>query len=71
MERISRVCVCVCVCVRVLAMYKQAQRISNRDFKLWTVLRGNESRVATFLAETCVMSHQLFCRVLFYVDCLS
>ena len=57
-------CVCVCVsesvCVCFLAVYNkpQAQRISNREFKLWTFLRGTESRVATFLAETCVMSHQ-------------
>jgi len=53
--------VCVCVCVCVLAVYNkaqaQAQRISNREFKLWTFLQGTESRVATFLAETCVMSH--------------
>ena len=54
------VCVCVCVCVCVLALYNkaQAQRISNREFKLWTFLQGTESRVATFLADTCVMSHQ-------------
>ena len=54
-------CVCVCVCVFVymcvLAVYN-TQRISNREFKLWTFLQGTESRVATFLAETCVMSHQ-------------
>ena len=52
--------VCVCVCVCVLAVYNKAQahRISNREFKLWTFLQGSESRVATFLAETCVMSHQ-------------
>ena len=55
------VCVCVsvyeCVCVCVLAVYNkaQAQRISIREFKLWTFLQGIESRVATFLAETCVM----------------
>ena len=30
----------------------QAQRISNREFKLWTFLQGTESRVVTFLAET-------------------
>ena len=50
-------CVCVFVCVCVLAVYNkaQAQRISNREFKLWTFLQGTESRVATFLAETCVM----------------
>ena len=49
----------VCVCVFFLAVYNkaQAQGISNREFKLWTFLRGTESRVATFLAETCVMSH--------------
>ena len=41
----------VCVCVCVLAVYNkaQAQRISNREFKLWTFLQGTESRVATFL----------------------
>ena len=46
--------------VCVLAVYNkaQAQIISNREFKLWTFLQGTESRVATFLAETCVMSHQ-------------
>ena len=44
----------------VLAVYNKAraQRISNREFKLWTFLQGTESTVATFLAETCVMSHQ-------------
>ena len=49
--------------VCVLAVYNkaQAQRISNREFKLWTFLQGTESRVATFLAETCVMSHQPVC----------
>ena len=48
----------------VLAVYNkaQAQRISNREFKLWTFLQGTESRVATFLAETCVMSHQSLSR---------
>ena len=48
-----------CVCgLFFLAVYIKAQRISNREFKLWRFLQGNESRVATFLAETCVMSHQ-------------
>ena len=46
----------------VLAVYNkvQAQRISDNKFKLWTFLQGAESRVGTFLAETClsVMSHQ-------------
>ena len=48
------------VCVCVLAVYNkaQAQRISNREFKLWTFLQGTESKVATFLAEIFVMSHQ-------------
>ena len=57
---VGGVSVCVRVCVRVLAVYNraQAQRISNREFKLWTFLQGTESRVATFLAETSVMSHQ-------------
>ena len=47
----------VCVCERVLAVYNKAhaQRIANCEFKLWTFLRGTESRVAIFLAETCVM----------------
>ena len=57
-----RACVCVCVCVCVcLAVYNkaQAQRIANREFKLWTFLQGTESRVATFLAETCVMTKRL------------
>ena len=31
-------------------------------FKLWTFLQGTESKVATFLAETCVMSHQSISR---------
>ena len=62
------VCVCVCVrvrvCVCVLAVYNkaQAQRISNREFKLWTFLQGIEYRVATFLTETRVMSHQSLSR---------
>ena len=48
----------------VLAVYNkaQAQRISNREFKLWTFLQGTEFRVATFLDETCVMSHQSISR---------
>ena len=55
------VCTCVCVCV-CLAVYNkaQAQRISNREFKLWTFVQGTESRVATFLAETCIMTHQSY-----------
>ena len=64
------VCVCVracaraCVCVCVLAVYNkaQAQIISNCGFKLWTFLQGTDSRVAAFLAETCVMSHQSLSR---------
>ena len=57
-------CACVCVCVFVIAVYYKAlaQRISNREFKLWTFLQGTESRVAIFLAETCVMSHQSLSR---------
>jgi len=48
------------VCVCVLAVYNkaQAQIVWNREFKLWTFLQGTEYRVATFHAETCVMSHQ-------------
>ena len=50
---------CVCLCFFLVVYNKaQVQRISNREFKLWTFLQGTESRVATFLAETCVMSHQ-------------
>ena len=51
----------------ILARYnkEQIQRISNREFKLWTFLQGTESRVATFLAEICVISHQS--RVCVYV----
>ena len=48
----------LCMFVCVLAVYNKAQIISNREFKLWTFLQGTESRVATFLAETFVMSHQ-------------
>ena len=50
--------------VCVLAVYNkaQAQRISNREFKPWTFLQGTVSRVATFLADTCVMSHQSLSR---------
>ena len=57
-------CVCVCLCVCVLAVYNkaQAQIISNREFKLWTFLQETVSRVATFLAETSVMSHQSLSR---------
>ena len=53
-------CVRAPVCACVLAVYNKAQRISNREFKLWTFLQGTESRVASFLAETRVMSHQSF-----------
>jgi len=44
----------------VLAVYNKAQarRMSNREFKLWTILHGTVSGVATFHAETCVTSHQ-------------
>ena len=52
--QLSSVCVCVCV----LAVYNKAQRIMNREFRLWMFLQGTGSRVATFLAEKCVMSHQ-------------
>jgi hypothetical protein len=43
-----------------LAVYNkaQAQRIVNREFQIWTFLQGTELRVATFLAETCALSHQ-------------
>ena len=59
-----RMCVGVCICagVCVLAVYNTAPIISNREFKLWTFLQGSESRGATFLAETCVMSHQSLSR---------
>jgi hypothetical protein len=63
------ICMCVCgvlcgVCVCVLAVYNkaQAQRISNRKFKLWIFLQETETRVATFLVGTCVMSHQSLSR---------
>ena len=44
----------------VLAMHNKGrtQRISNREFKLWTFLQWTKSRMATFHAETCVMSRQ-------------
>ena len=56
------VCLCVYVYVCVLAVYNKAQRILNREFKLWTFLQGTECRVATFLVETCEMSHQSLSR---------
>ena len=59
---VSPVPMCVCVCVLAVYYKAQAQRISNREFKLWTFLQGTESRVATFLAETCVMSNQSLSR---------
>ena len=49
------VCAFVCVCVSVVWNKALAQRISNGEFKLLAILQGTESRVATFLAETCVM----------------
>jgi len=57
-------CVYLWVRVCILAVYNgaQAQSISNREFKLWTFLQGTESREATFLAETRVMSHQSLSR---------
>ena len=47
-----------------LAVYNkaQAQLISKRELKHWTFLQGTESRVATFLAERCVISHQSLSR---------
>ena len=50
----------IILCVFFFTVYNmaQAQRISNREFKLWKFLQRTESRVATFLAETCVMPHQ-------------
>jgi len=50
------------VCVLALYNKAQAHRISNREFKLWTIIQGTESRVATFHAEKCVMSHQSLSR---------
>ena len=50
------------MCVLAVFNKTQAQIISNREFKLWRFLQGTESRVATFLAETCVMSHQSLSR---------
>ena len=46
---------CVCLCFFLVVYNKaQVQRISNREFKLWTFLQG----LATFLVEKCVISHQ-------------
>ena len=53
-----RLSMCLCLCVLAVYNKAQAQIISNREFKLWSFLQGTESRVATFHAETCVMSHQ-------------
>jgi len=58
----ARVRTCLFECVLAAYNKAQAQRILNREFKLWTFLQGTESRVATFLAETCVMSHQFLSR---------
>ena len=58
---VQAICVCVIIVssVCVLAVYNaQAQRISSHEFKLWTFLQGTQSIVATFLDETCVISHQ-------------
>ena len=54
----------VCASACVLAVYNkaQAQIISNREFKLWTILQATESRVATFHAQTCAISHQSLSR---------
>ena len=56
-------CARVCVCVCVLPAYNKAQTqiISNREFKLWMILQGTNSRVATFNIETCVMYPQSMC----------
>ena len=62
-------CVSLCMCVRVcartsvcvcLTMYNKAhtQSISNCELNLWTFLQGIEPILATFHAETCIMSHQ-------------
>ena len=70
----ARVCVCMCVRLRVLAVYNKAQAhiISNREFKLWTFLQGTESRLATFLAETSVMSHHIkCCHIIFHITIYS
>jgi len=65
-----RMKVCLCVYVSFAVCYKaQAQRNSNREFKLWTILQGTESWVATFHAETCVMSHQVRLFVVYLFDC--
>ena len=57
----SIVCVCVsdCVCDCVLFLFvwnkALAQIISKREFKIWTILYGNASRVPTFVcAYVCV-----------------
>jgi len=50
------------MCVLAVFNKAQAQIISNREFKLWRFLQGTESRVATFLAETCVMFYQSLSR---------
>jgi len=49
------ICVCTFLCVLAVCIMAHVQRISNREFKLWTFLQGTESRVATFLAETYVI----------------
>ena len=66
----TSVCACVFVCVRawlsacVWFVWNKAlvQRISKCEFKLWTILQGTESRVTTFHAEKCVMSHESLSR---------
>jgi hypothetical protein len=50
------------MCLLTVYNKAQAQRISNREFKLWTFFSGTKSRVATFLAETCVRYHQSLIR---------
>ena len=50
------------MCVLAVHNKAQAQIISNREFKLWTILQGTTSRVATFHAVTCVMSQRSLSR---------
>jgi len=47
---------CVCVCVLAVWNKAQAQRITKRELQVRIILQKTKSRVATFHAETCVLS---------------
>ena len=62
----ARVRMYVYMCVSVSASWNKAltQKISKREFKLWTIDQGTEPREVTFYTDTCNISRDLMRKTL-------